>query len=568
MGFKEQLARLFGRSSGSAEPKQLPRQSVEHDSIDKMVFDRLRRQAPSFGQAVTDAPLIPPAIQEPDPLDFTTATPEEIAKWQEDVKAAREAAENMPPYDNFEELARDLFYSYHHRRKPKILEPGEVDPGVAAHPKIIQRIFTTDDHRKSRNITKDDETMSALATRATVRKLKEILSDQLAEQARQSQEFEKARSEANELQQSLDELREQAREQHQQQGHADPELVEQIKQAVKDKRGAQAQAAEIAEASPVPFDRAAHDAVVAAAAAGREAAENGSGLPSFGQGFGQGEPEYESPEQALTIAEMWANNEALRAVADLYGKMSSDFHHRRAKRVVGGQDEIVDLKLGSEPLRRVAASELSLLADDDYEDDFFSRYLNDELLVYRTEGEEHAGRGGMGLAVDGSYSMKQGSPSRSTWARALALTLLNQARREKRDFFMVEFASGGETAEWTFPAREPLDPQKIVDMASHFFGGGTEPLDGVKRAAELIQTWPDFKKADLILISDGEAGFGDEDKRMRELLVGRGMRIHGVAIGEGQGYLSEMCTEPVVKIHDFELADPNEATTQLATSIT
>jgi hypothetical protein len=243
MGFKEQLARLFGRSSGSAEPKQLPRQSVEHDSIDKMVFDRLRRQAPSFGQAVTDAPLIPPAIQEPDPLDFTTATPEEIAKWQEDVKAAREAAENMPPYDNFEELARDLFYSYHHRRKPKILEPGEVDPGVAAHPKIIQRIFTTDDHRKSRNITKDDETMSALATRATVRKLKEILSDQLAEQARQSQEFEKARSEANELQQSLDELREQAREQHQQQGHADPELVEEIKQAVKEKRAAQAQAA-------------------------------------------------------------------------------------------------------------------------------------------------------------------------------------------------------------------------------------------------------------------------------------------------------------------------------------
>jgi hypothetical protein len=63
MGFKEQLARLFGRSSGSVAPKPLPRQSVEHDSIDKMVYERLMRQAPSFHDAVTDAPTIPPAVR-------------------------------------------------------------------------------------------------------------------------------------------------------------------------------------------------------------------------------------------------------------------------------------------------------------------------------------------------------------------------------------------------------------------------------------------------------------------------------------------------------------------------
>jgi uncharacterized protein with von Willebrand factor type A (vWA) domain len=567
MGFKDQLARLFGRSSSEPAPP-LPRQAVEHDPIDKMMYDRLRRQAPSFARVVTEAPLIPAAVQEPDPIDFATATPEEIATWQEQVKAARAAQAEQPPYDNFEELARDLFYSYHHRRYPNILDAGEVDPGVAIHPKIIKRIATTEDHRKTRNITKDDQTMAGLATRRTMEVLKEILTDQLVEQARQSQEFENARSEAQELQQSLDELRQQAQQQHDQNGQVDQELIDQIKQAVKDKRAAQAQAATIAEASPIPFDQAAHDAVVAAAKAGREAAEAGSGLPSFGQGFGEGEPQYESPEQALTIAEMWATNEQLMAVADLYGKMRPDWDARRAKRIVGGQDEIVDLKMGAEPLRRVAASELGLLADEAFEDDFFSRYLNDELLIYSTEGEEHAGRGGMGLAVDGSYSMKDGSPSRVTWSRALALTLLNQARREKRDFFMVEFSDGGDTAEWIFPAREPLDPEKIVDMASHFIGGGTNPLDGIKRAAQIIQTWPDFKKADLVLISDGEARFGDEDKRMKEQLAGRGLRIHGVAIGMGQGYLSQMCTEDVVKIHDFELADPNEATTQLATSIT
>jgi uncharacterized protein with von Willebrand factor type A (vWA) domain len=567
MGFKEQLARLFGRSSGSVAPKPLPRQSVEHDSIDKMVYERLMRQAPSFHDAVTDAPTIPPAVQEPDPIDFATASQEEIAKWQEEALKAREAKKVAPPYDAFEELARDLFYSYHHNRVPNILQPGEVDPGVAVHPKIIQRISTTDDHRKSRNVTKDDETMSGIATRATIRKLKEILGDELTEQMRQSEQFEQARDQAQDLQQALEDLRQEAREQIDQNGQVDPNLKDEIKQAVKDKRAAQAQAAQIADDSPIPLSQAAHDAIVAAAAAGREAAEQARDMPSFGQGFGQGEPQYESPEQALTIAEMWATNEDLRAVAELFGQMKMDFQFKRAKRIVGGQDEIVDLKLGAEPLRRVAASELSLLADEAFEDDFFSRYLNNELLVYSTVGEEHAGRGGMGLVVDGSYSMADGSPSRSTWARAMALTLLNTARREKRDFFMVEF-SDGPTAEWTFPAKDPLDPQKIVDMASHFFGGGTNPLSGIARGVELIRTWPDFKKADLVLISDGEAGFGPEDSRMHNWLDERGVRIHGVAIGSGEGYLAKMCTEPVVKIHDFELADPNEATSQLATSIT
>jgi uncharacterized protein with von Willebrand factor type A (vWA) domain len=88
--------------------------------------------------------------------------------------------------------------------------------------------------------------------------------------------------------------------------------------------------------------------------------------------------------------------------------MFSDFHFRRSKRVVGGQDEIVDVKVGDE-LRRALMSELALLADPDFEDDFFSRLLSGELLVYSTVGEELAGRGPIGLVVDGSYSMATGT---------------------------------------------------------------------------------------------------------------------------------------------------------------
>jgi uncharacterized protein with von Willebrand factor type A (vWA) domain len=214
---------------------------------------------------------------------------------------------------------------------------------------------------------------SGCAVLAGVRRMKEALEDELVEQARQGESFEQQRDKAENAMERLESLREQAREMMAQGAQPGTELVEEIKQAVRDKRAAQNAAAEIAQASPIPLDQAAFDAITEAAQAAAEAAEAAGDIPTFGQGFGRGEPVYESPEQALAIAEMWANNEELRAIAQLYGRMFSDFHFRRSKRVVGGADEIVDIKLGDN-LARVVPTELGLLADPDLEDDFYARY--------------------------------------------------------------------------------------------------------------------------------------------------------------------------------------------------
>jgi uncharacterized protein with von Willebrand factor type A (vWA) domain len=297
--------------------------------------------------------------------------------------------------------------------------------------------------------------------------------------------------------------------------------------------------------------------------AARDAAESAAMMPSFGAGFGEGEPRYESPEQALTIADMWANNPTLRAVAALYGRFDKHMQFERAKRIVGGQDEIVDLKLGDE-LRRIAPSELVYLADDDYEDDFYMRYMAAELVVYDTVGEEHAGRGPIVLACDESGSM---SGERNVWAKAIACCLLNICRREKRDFAYVGFSSGNQVHQFIFPARQALDAQAIVDMASHFFGGGTTPIIGVTAATKIMEDAAEFKKADIVLVGDGEAGFGPEDKMLKERMESRGVRFHGVGIGGSFAYLKQYCEERVVSILDFDLESPSEATAQLATHI-
>lgn len=555
------MERLFGR--GGQKPPELPRQSVEFDGIDRMVFDDLKLESPRFNRMVIEAaPVITPDSREPEPIDFAAATPDEIAKWQADVKAAREARDKADPYHGWEQLARDMFTWFHHAKPPTILNPDEMDPGFADHSKIMQAFCAQPDATEARNETRDDETHAAMATMASVRKLIEVAGPILEERFKDAQALQEQMTEAGNAMEELESLRERARELRGQGMPIPQNLKEHIVDAVKAKRGAQQAAGQLAQNLPPAMTTDLYEAIQQAATAGHEAAKQS--MPSFGQGFGQGEPIYESPEQALEIAEKWQNG-PLAEIAAFYGRMAPEFDFQRAKRVVGGQDEIVDVEVGDE-LRRVTPGELTFLADEDTEDDFYSRYASRELLVYSTVGEEHAGRGPIIMVVDGSGSM---SGLRNTWARAVFLSLLNVARREKRDCAFVEFASAGEVCDFTFPAKAPLDAQMILDAASHFFNGGTTPIIGVQRAVEIMRDAPEFKTADLVILSDGEAGFGPEDQRLKDWLLEKGVRLHGIGIGSSFGYLKKMTDpETLVSVHDMELTEPNAATNALAVGIT
>jgi uncharacterized protein with von Willebrand factor type A (vWA) domain len=543
---------------------RLPTSVIQHTPIDKLEFDDFVDASPQFHEiCIEDAPQIPVDVQEPAPIDFTQITPDELIAYQQASKAAREAVENAPPYPNWDKLTRDMFYSYHTRDIPTMLE--QVDPGVDLHRRILPKVTMTDDHAASRRKTRSNATMAALATMAYVTELRKLLGNELMEQAKEATAYEHKVREVENIVDDLEEAREEAR------GCIDggmplpDDLRDRIRALVRTKRQAQGEAYDLAT-SQTPMTKAAMNAIAAAAKAANNVVQRSGGLPTFGSGFGQGEPVYESPEQAITIAQMWANNPKLRAIAERFGRFSPDVRFLRAKRITGGNDEIVDVEFGDN-LARMLPQELMLLVSDDevFELDFLGRYADEELLQFSTVGEEHAGRGPIICVVDGSLSM---DGERNIWARAIAMCLLHIARLEKRDFCCVEFASANQCETWEFLAKEPLDPQKIIEMASHFYGGGTSPIQGVTEATRILDESPPFRKADIVMIGDGDAGFGPEDGKLRDRLMSRGVRLFGMAIGEGRyRYLTEYC-EAVVHVHDFELADPSEATAALAVSVT
>lgn len=554
------LDALLGRTAKEVL-KELTRSVVTHDSLDDMALGNLLEDSPRFRSATTEeAPKVPTGVEEPEPIDFTASSAKEIAEWQEKARAARKAQEEAPEYKGWQDLTGDLFRSYHTHDTPEIVD--EVDPGVELHKRIMPKLMAQDEHAESRNMTRDDPTLAAIATMAATRHLRQTLDEELSEQVREQQQFEEAREEAREQQGNLEGMREEARAHHNA-GQPVPEaLRDAIKESVQQQRSALERCKAIQQA-PTPMTMAAQEAIAGAAEAGSKAAEAAQGMPSFGSGIGAGEPTYTSPEQALSIAERWANDPDLRRMAELFGRMDRDLRFKRSKRVVGGEDEIVDVQFGDN-LRRVVPSELALLSDPDWEDDFFARFAAGELLQFSTVGEENAGRGPILIVLDGSGSM---SGERNVWARATAMCLLHIARLEKRDFGLIEFSSGGQLAEWLFPAKKPMEAEAVIDMASHMFGGGTTPIIGVQRATDVMKEAEPFRKADVVLIGDGEASFGPEDERLRSALVEMGVRLFGIGIGGSFNYLESYC-EFVVDVRDFELTDPSAATAELATHIT
>jgi uncharacterized protein with von Willebrand factor type A (vWA) domain len=580
------LQALLGREASERvfEP-DLPKSVVTHTSLDDLALGNLLEDSVRFREVTSEAPKVPADVPEPDPIDITTASREEIAAYQEQSRAARAAKEEAAEYGGWGDLRDDMFRMLHTHDAPELED--EVDASRELNKRIMAKFHPLDEIAEMRNITRDDPTAAGIGTMALTRRLRETCEESLVEQMRESDELEKARKEAEEHEIEIENIVPGGipgpeGEGGQPQGTtataggegggtpAPVKLSQKAKEQLAElesKRDAARERAEELANHPTPMGRDALEGIEDAAKAGQEAAEAAKGVPRFGAGIGKGEPTYTSPEQALSIAERWANDPDLRAMAELFGRLDKDIRFKRSKRVVGGNDEIVDVRLGDD-LRRTLPNELSqLAAGGAAADDFYSRFVSKEVMEYQTVGEEHAGRGPILMVLDGSGSMHG---DRNVWARAVAMCLLHIARLERRDFALVEFSGGHQTEEWHFKATDPMPGQRVLDMASHFFGGGTVPLLGIERAKKIMAEAPAFNKADIVLVGDGESGFGPEDERLRSELTSMGVRIFGICVGGSWDYITKYC-EPdghVVDVHDFNLQDPSAATAELATHIT
>jgi uncharacterized protein with von Willebrand factor type A (vWA) domain len=233
-------------------------------------------------------------------------------------------------------------------------------------------------------------------------------------------------------------------------------------------------------------------------------------------GTGQRTP----PGQKLELGRRLAGNEKLKKLARMVGRMKFNALALRKKVFERSSEELLEVEQG-DALHRLLPHELLSLHHPVLRKDFYRRFLDQELIQYSLRGVEEKGKGPMIVCLDGSSSM---SGDKEIWSKAVALTLLEIARKQRRLFRSICFSSADtplQTLDMNARDRYEIETKAVMDLAEYFPGGGTDfqkPLDAALDCLRQSR----FKKGDIVFITDGECqvdphwaeNFRDEKERL------------------------------------------------------
>lgn len=220
---------------------------------------------------------------------------------------------------------------------------------------------------------------------------------------------------------------------------------------------------------------------------------------AFSREFGQG-GRLPAGER-LELGRRLARNKKLGELARLVGRFKQDARALRRKHLERGVAEAYDIERGSE-LGRMIPSELVAMHHPILAHDFRRRLLEGAILQYRLRDDEQKGKGPMIVCVDVSSSMEG---QKELWSKAVALTLMDIARRQRRLFRAVMFSAANmvRVIDMNRERRYQPDLNKVLEMAEYFPGGGTDFEAPIDAAVELIEE-KKLKRGDIVIITDGE----------------------------------------------------------------
>src|SRR5499426_167340 len=221
---------------------------------------------------------------------------------------------------------------------------------------------------------------------------------------------------------------------------------------------------------------------------------------TWGQTLGSG---YRSPPgEKLELGKRLAGNEKLKKLARMVGRMKFHALALRKKTFERSSQEVLEVERG-DVVHRLLPHELLSLHHRVLRKDFQRRFLDQELLQYSLRGIEEKGKGPMIVCLDGSSSM---AGDKEIWSKAVTLTLLEIARRQRRLFRSICFSSADtplQIMDMNRRERYQVATEKVLDLAEYFPGGGTDFQTPLDAALECLQT-SRFKKGDIVFITDGE----------------------------------------------------------------
>lgn len=213
-----------------------------------------------------------------------------------------------------------------------------------------------------------------------------------------------------------------------------------------------------------------------------------------------------SRAQANALRDRLRGNDRLQRIGRIAGRLKRHALEKQREKAKYGIDEVVDIELGND-MNRMLPSEM-IWMDDDLDHVFIQKLDNHTLAQKKMRGKDKETQGPIIALVDSSGSME--ADECDIWAAGYCLALLEIAVKQNRDFAIVHFGSGVLRTDF-FEKDQKTDVHQRMDAISFFAAdGGTSFRAPIRAGIELIEEHGSFRKADLVLITDGCARIPDD----------------------------------------------------------
>lgn len=448
--------------------------------------------------------------------------------------------------DYAEDIAGDL-HAMFYKVDPQLRAPEEMKPTHVANQAVAEHMLGLTEVHNLRQHSSGDLYGSAMAMIAVREALEETVT-RAAQAAQEAVDQQQAEQEARD-QAAADfaEMMQAMQDNPLPEGHPGNQIREGALQDALDKLGTM----------PTPDPTAAQQAaqqvvkgmenkIRSAAKAGTEELDKEKDLMNA-FGVEPGDLKKMDVKERMALAQRLRGNR-LAAFTKLLGQFRTVQQAESRKRVVNAASEVHGITQ-SNHLERMTAGEYLNYADPSLETLMLLRWTEHQLNTYDVRGKEKQGQGPIIAVVDESASMNAtdvAGGTREAWSKALALALLDQARRRNRDFVYIGFASQGEQHMIEFPGgHTSLD--KVLTMTEHFFAGGTNFEQPLRMALQVIEDRFDKQgkpKPDIVFISDDQVGslnpaFLHEWNRVKDKTS---VFAYGIAIGcSASGAMATLC---------------------------
>lgn len=253
-----------------------------------------------------------------------------------------------------------------------------------------------------------------------------------------------------------------------------------------------------------------------------------------------------TPAVAIDLARKVASSEKLRRIIAMAGRLQATARAKRATRSDYARSELV----GVEPtgdIARLLPSELGAFGHATRTVDLLRRVSERTALGYKVRGKDKSRKGPIVVGIDISSSM-DGEPD--IWAKAIALAILDTARRDNRAFGVILY-NGAVVDELYVEKPQDADPARVLKLLLKSPVGGCNfdvPVAPALDAIERARGGGAFGKADVILITDAIAR-ADRDG-YKERADKLGTTIYGILIGRSGEAVLKSYSHEVARIDD------------------